>query len=705
MRTLIKGGRIIDPANDIDREQDLYIAAGKIVASGRKPQDFEPDQTIDASGLIVCPGLVDMRANLREPGHDGGIATETRAAVKGGITSLCCPPDTNPVIDTPAVVELIHQRTEQSGSCKVLPLAALTLGMAGEKLSEMNSLNQAGCVGVSNGINPINSQVMRRAMEYAASNGLTVYIYPQDFDLSAGGCAHEGAVSVRLGLAGIPEAAETVAISQSLQLIELTGAHTHFCQISTATGAALIARAQYEGIPVTADVTAHHLFLTEMDIGYFNTLCHVQPPLRSMRDKNGLRDAVVNGTISAICSDHQPLDVDAKLAPFPATEPGISGLETLLPLTLRLVDEKLMSMAEAIARVTLFPANILGIKAGTLDKGANADICIFDPERFWQLSKENIFSFGKNSPFLGWDLKGMVTHTFVDGELVYEVDELLMLPIPIANTQAHSTAVQQTDQAEDTAGMVPSEETLELGPEEMGPEELGPEEIEPLEDNDELVDLMDGDEDWNDEFDLVQKQTSSDAFAVVDKEEQVAKQILTEETSPEDPDHLTSESPDDHDAPFIFVDDDEDDNNEQSSGVNLTSIEATEPESETMYEADTADAVAKPENRADPTVSPLTMDSREKLDVIVDSFNQPKLAEQRSKIESLISSAAQAMTETGHMGSKPQDDDETDSTEPDATTQNAMPVADPASEPAPDSESNNTNTVFSENPSSDKGSL
>ncbi len=422
MRIKITGGRIIDPFNELDKTQDLFIEEGKILARGQMPEDFVADTEINAKGQIVCPGLVDLRARLREPGfsHKGTIASETLAAAHGGITTLCCPPDTNPVIDTPAVVELIHQLAEKSGMAKVVPLGALTQGLKGKQLSEMNELQIAGCVGVSNGTTPVGADVMRRAMEYATSLGLTVYLHSQDPDLSKGGYVHEGTVSVRLGLPGIPETAETIAVSRDLQLVELTDVDAHFCQLSTAGAVKMIARSQYDGLPVTSDVTAHHLFLTEMDIGYFNTQCHVQPPLRTERDRDALREALVNGTISAICSDHQPHDLNAKLAPFTSSEPGISGLETLLPLTLRLVEENVLNLSEALARITVLPANILGIDAGTLNIGTTADICIFDPESYWELTLDTITSFGKNTPFLDWDLKGRVTHTISNGRIVFQ---------------------------------------------------------------------------------------------------------------------------------------------------------------------------------------------------------------------------------------------------------------------------------------------
>jgi dihydroorotase len=426
MRISISGGRLIDPANNIDRVTDLHMAAGEIVAVGAAPDGFQPQRRFDATGRIVCPGLIDLRAQLREPGleNKATIASETRAAARGGITTLLMPPDTNPVIDNPAVADLVRHRAKHAGYAWVLTLGALTRGLEGKQLTEMGALKAAGCIAVSNAQAPVRStQVMRRAMEYAASQNLTVFLHAEDPWLAEGGCAHEGEVSVRLGLPGIPEAAETIAVARELQLIEQTGVRAHFCRLSSERAAKMVARARFDGLPVTADVTAHHLYLTEMDIGFFDSQCHVRPPLRTQRDRDGLREALRQGAVSAVCSDHQPHDVDAKLAPFPASEPGISGLETLLPLTLRLVDEEVLSLQEAIACVTTNPAGILGIETGHLGVGARADVCIFDPDGYWELTAETLLSHGKNTPFLGWELKGRVTHTLLAGHLSYEAPE------------------------------------------------------------------------------------------------------------------------------------------------------------------------------------------------------------------------------------------------------------------------------------------
>lgn len=425
MRLSILGGRVIDPANGVDQITDLHIASGKVLAVGEVPAGFEAGRVIDARGQVVCPGLVDLQARLREPGQENKatIASETRAAARAGITTLVCPPDTDPVTDTPAVVDLIRHRATQAGFARVVSLGALTKNLQGEQLAEMRALKNAGCVGVSNAHHAITStEVMRRAMEYAANQDMPVFLHAQDPWLAAGGCAHEGMVSVRLGLPGIPEAAETIAVARDLHLIEQTGVRAHFCLLSSERAVNMIARAQHDGLPVSAGVAAHHLFLTEMDIGFFDSHCHVQPPLRTQRDRDGLREALRRGSISAICSDHQPLDRDAKLAPFPSSEPGISGLETLLVLTLRLVDEGLLSLSQAIASITQGPADIIGLSAG-LGVGERADICIFDPEQYWELGAEGMASQGKNSPFLGWDFKGRVTHTLLAGRLSFSIEE------------------------------------------------------------------------------------------------------------------------------------------------------------------------------------------------------------------------------------------------------------------------------------------
>lgn len=421
MRIAITGGRLIDPANGIDEESDLYLVDGKVAAVGAAPDGFTADATIDATGKVVCPGLIDLRARLREPGFEykATLSSETAAAAASGITTLVCPPDTQPVIDTPAVAEMIQQRAARVGKARVLTVGALTNELGGKTLTEMLALKKAGCVGVGNAYKPVsNTLVMRRAMEYAASHDLTVFLYAEDPWLRGHGCAHEGALSTRMGLDGIPEIAETVAVARDLALIEQTGVRAHFCQLSSSRAVRQVARARFDGLAVSADVTAHHLHLTEMDLAGFNVDCHVRPPLREQRDRDGLRAGLKDGTLAAICSDHQPHDVDAKLGPFAETEPGLSGLETLLPLTLRLVDEKVLDLSEALALLTCKPAEVLGLDSGHLAPGAVADVCVFGPQS-WRLQADAMLSRGRNTPFLGWEFDQRVTHTLLEGHLVH----------------------------------------------------------------------------------------------------------------------------------------------------------------------------------------------------------------------------------------------------------------------------------------------
>ncbi len=423
MKIKIENARVVDPANNVDQMTDLYIADGMIVSLGTGPEGFSADKVIDGKDQIVCPGLVDMRARLREPGFEykATIASETQAAAASGITTLCSPPDTIPVIDTPAVVELIRHRASAAGFAKIVVVGALTKNLAAKKISEMYALKNAGCVGVGNALKPVaDGLLMRRAMEYAASHDLTVFLYAEDAFLRGDGCAHEGQMSVRLGLSGIPEIAETVAVSRELALIELTGVRAHFYGLSTAVSARMIKRAQLEGLPVTADVAISHLYMADIDIGEFDTFYNVRPPFRSQRDREGLRAAVSEHTITAICSDHQPHEEDAKLGTFSDAEPGISCLETLLPLVLRLVDDKLVSLSEAIASITHKPADILGINAGTLGIGEAADVCIFHPQNDWRVTKEKMWSEGKNTPYIGWEFSAKVSYTLLDGRIVYQ---------------------------------------------------------------------------------------------------------------------------------------------------------------------------------------------------------------------------------------------------------------------------------------------
>jgi dihydroorotase len=421
MATLsIIGGRVIDPASNLDLITDLHIAEERIIAIGSPPADFSADKQIDATGQIVCPGLIDLSVRLREPGAEekGTIFSETRAAAANGITTVCCPPDTDPVIDSQAVAELLQQRAAKAGMAKVLSLAALTEGLKGQHLANMGILKGAGCIAVSNVLPIVNTEVFRYALEYAASCDLLVFFHAKDPWLGNNGYVHEGAMGTRLGLSGIPEATETIEVARDLLLIEMTGVRAHFCQLSSARAVDMIKQAQAKGLPVTADVSAHHLFLSEQDINNYNTQSYVFPPLRTEADKQGLQEGLLQGTINAICSDHQPHEADAKLNPFSMAAPGISGLDTLLPLTLQFAEMRELDLMTALSYVTHKPAQILGLDVGNLAIGHPADICIFDPESCWRLSPENMRSKGHNSPFLEWEFKGEVSYTVINGRII-----------------------------------------------------------------------------------------------------------------------------------------------------------------------------------------------------------------------------------------------------------------------------------------------
>lgn len=422
MRTHIIGARLIDPASGTDQVTDLFLQAGKVTAIGQAPAGFEAETRIDAQGLVAAPGLVDLNAALREPGYSrkGNVDSETRAAAAGGVTSLCCPPLTRPVLDTPAVAELILDRAREAGHAKVFPIGALTRNLAGEQLAELVALRDTGCVAFGNGLAPMSSsRTLRRAMEYAATFDLTLVLQPQDADLAEGGLAHEGATAGFLGLAGIPESAETVALARDLLLVEQSGVRAHFSQITSARGAEMIAEAQARGLPVTADVAMYQLLLTDDALTGFSSLYHVQPPLRSQADREGLRQAVKSGVIGAIASHHQPHEADAKLAPFAATEPGISSVELLLPLAMSLEEDGLLDLPTLLARLTAGPARALRLPAGRVAVGAPADLVLFDPKGRTQAG-EAWHSRGRNCPFIGDSLPGRVRYTFMDGHLTFQ---------------------------------------------------------------------------------------------------------------------------------------------------------------------------------------------------------------------------------------------------------------------------------------------
>jgi len=423
MKKHIKNGRLIDPKNGIDAKLDIFIAAGKIVGIGQAPDGFVANTVIDATGLVVCPGLIDLSARLREPGFEykATLESEMRAAVAGGITSLACPPDTDPVLDEPGLVEMLKHRAKQLNLAHVYPLGALTTQLAGKELTEMCELTEAGCVGFSQAdIAITDTQVLWRAMQYASTFGFTVWLRPEEPFLAKGGVAHDGEIAARLGLKGIPTAAETLAIATILRLAKETGAKVHLCRLSSAEGVDMVRQAKKQGIQVSCDVAANHLHLTEHDIGFFDAQCNLKPPVRNQRDKDGLIAGLKDGTIDAVCSDHTPVDDDEKLLPFAEAETGATGLELLLPLTLKWASENNVALTDAIARMTAAPASIMGIPAGHLAINEDADICIFDPEQYWTVEASKLISQGKNSPFLGRELAGKVRYTLVNGHLVHQ---------------------------------------------------------------------------------------------------------------------------------------------------------------------------------------------------------------------------------------------------------------------------------------------
>jgi len=425
MRIRIANGRVIDPANGLDATRDVYLADGKIAALGHAPDGFAAERVIDASGLVVCPGLIDLAARLREPGFEyrATLESEMDAAMAGGVTSLAIPPDTDPVLDEPGLVEMLCYRAKKLNRAHVYPVGALTIGLAGQRLSEMAELVEAGCVAFSQANVPIvDNSVLMRAMQYAATFGFRVWLQPLAPFLSRGGVAHDGEIATRLGLPGIPVAAETVALFTYIQLARVTGARLHITRLSSAEGLALVEEARAAGLDVTCDVSINHLHLCDSDIGYFDSNCHLVPPLRSQSDRDALRQALADGRIEALCSDHTPIDDDGKLTPFSESEPGATGLELLLPLTLKWAEQARLPLVQALARVTSASARIVGItKAGHLAHGARADLCLFDPGAHTTVSREQLRSQGKNTPFLGMELPGRVHYTLVEGQVMHEL--------------------------------------------------------------------------------------------------------------------------------------------------------------------------------------------------------------------------------------------------------------------------------------------
>jgi dihydroorotase len=432
MRLIIEGGRVIDPASGRDEMADVSVAGGRIVGIGPRPAGFEAERTVDARGLVVAPGLVDLAARLREPGqeHEGMLESELAAAAAGGVTSLVCLPDTDPVLDEPGLVEMLKFRARKLSRCRVFPLGALTRRLEGQALTEMVVLTEAGCVGFSQVDAPVpDTQVLLRAFQYASTHGYAIWLRPLDAWLGKG-VAASGAVATRLGLSGVPVAAETIALHTLFELARITGARLHLCRLSSAAGVALLRQAKAEGLPVTGDVSINSLHLTDNDIGFFNADMRLTPPLRQGADRDALRDALADGTLDALVSDHNPVAEDMKNLPFAEAEPGATGLELLLALALRWGADRGLPLARTLARVTCDPVRVLGdalgslaSSAGRLVEGGVADICVFDPEADWAVTAGALSSRGKHTPFAfestGMALRGRVRATLVAGGVAF----------------------------------------------------------------------------------------------------------------------------------------------------------------------------------------------------------------------------------------------------------------------------------------------
>ncbi len=422
MRLSIVNGRVIDPARALDQNATVHVADGRIAAIGPAPAGFVAQQTLDARGLVVAPGFVDLAARLREPGFEyrATLESEMQAALAGGVTSLSCPPDTDPPLDEPGLVEMLKHRARLLESASLYPLGALTVGLKGEAITEMAELAEAGCVGFAQpGRLLADTAALMRAMQYACTFGFTVWLQPQDHWLGRGGVAASGPVAGRLGLPSVPVASETVALHTIFELVRATGCRVHLCRISSAAGIELVRRAKHEGLPVTCDVAVHHLHLIDVDIGFFDSHYRVDPPFRAQRDRDAIRAGVVQGVIDAICSDHTPVDDDAKQMPFGEAEPGVTGLEMLLPLTLKWASEAAVPLPVALARITCAAAGILQIDAGHLAPGAPADLCLFDPGEHWLVEPGSLRSQGRHTPYLGREVSGRARVTLVGGRIVY----------------------------------------------------------------------------------------------------------------------------------------------------------------------------------------------------------------------------------------------------------------------------------------------
>ncbi len=419
MRLHIKGGRVVDPASGRDAVGDVWVVDGKI----SEGKNEKADRVIEAKGLVVAPGFIDLSARLREPGQEykATLESEMHAAVAGGVTSLACPPDTDPPLDEPGLVDMLRRRAKALSRARVYPVGALTLKLKGEALTEMAQLAEAGCVAFSQANVPIaDTQVLWRALQYAATFGFPVWLRAEDLWLAKGGVAHDGEVATRLGLPAIPAFAETIALGTLLELVRATGARVHVCRLSSAGAVELVRQAKAQKLPVTCDVGVHHVHLCDMDLGYFDSHCRLEPPLRSQRDRDALAKGLAEGVVDCLCSDHTPVDEDGKNMPFAEAEPGATGLELLLPLALKWGAAQKLALGPTLARITSEPARILSVASGKLAVGAPGDLAVFDPQAPLRIAPETLKSQGKNTPFAGYELAGRVRYTVVAGNLVYE---------------------------------------------------------------------------------------------------------------------------------------------------------------------------------------------------------------------------------------------------------------------------------------------
>lgn len=428
MKIVIKGGRLLDPASGTDQTGNLYIAAGRIVGMGQEPDGFESARTIDASGKLVIPGLIDLAVRLREPGfeHRATLESEMQAALAGGVTSLVLPPDTEPALDEPGLVEMLKHRARQLHQANLYPLGAMTNRLEGKIITEMAELTEAGCIAFSQASLPlIDTGVLLRSMQYAKTYGYTLWLTPLEASLSKG-VAASGPFASRLGLVGVPEQAETIALHTLFELQKVTGTRLHICRLSSAAGIALVRQAKAQGLPVTCDVSLNHLHLTDLDIGFFDSNYRLDPPLRGQRDRDAIRAGLADRTIDAVCSDHTPVDDDGKLMPFAEAEPGATGVELLFSLVVKWAQEEKLSLVQALGLITTGPAAILKAGApslpgcGTLSVGAPADIAIADADAAWTVGRDTLLSQSAHTPFVGYELPGKVVMTLVSGRSVWE---------------------------------------------------------------------------------------------------------------------------------------------------------------------------------------------------------------------------------------------------------------------------------------------